>query len=180
MVHTGLRSTTEFTRIKMWNITNNNIVPVDQAGREQFLGNAISGVLWGNNMTNIGPAIFHLAGNCVRYWIRYCREHKHSHYPLHTQQFRVPEDVIGKGTALPNPYRRSSYLAQEWIQTGCHSAPFSSSWKKKQEGMIAQVVSEMSDFNLLRLFLLTVVFLGSGDMTKLQNIRKQAWHNCRV
>lgn len=70
---------TQFTRIKSWNITNNNIVPVNQASREQFLGNAISGVLWRNNRTNIEPATFHLAGNCIRYWIRCCQEHKHYH-----------------------------------------------------------------------------------------------------
>lgn len=85
------------TRIKRCNITNNNIVPVDQAGREQLLGNAISCVWWGNNMTNIGRASFHLAGNCARYWIRYYHEHRHCHYPLPTQQFTVPEDVITGG-----------------------------------------------------------------------------------
>lgn len=84
--HEWASTTTQFTRIKRWNITNNNIVPVDQAGREQLLGNAISRVLWGNNMTNIGPATFHLTGNCVRQWIRCCHEHKRCHYPLHTHQ----------------------------------------------------------------------------------------------
>ena len=60
---------------KKVNITNYNIVPIDQTSREKFLGDAISSVLWGNNMTYIGPARFHLAGNCVTYWIRCCPEH---------------------------------------------------------------------------------------------------------
>lgn len=90
--------TTQFIRWKWWNVTNNNVVPVNQASREQFLGNTISRVLWRNNRTNIEPATFHLAGNCIRYWIRFCQERKHRH-----QRWRaifthfVPEDVIVKG-----------------------------------------------------------------------------------
>lgn len=55
-----------YEKIKRCNVTNNHIKPVDQTSREQFLGNTISSVLWGNNMTNIGRATNHSPGNCVR------------------------------------------------------------------------------------------------------------------
>lgn len=75
-------------RIKRHSITNNNIVPIDQSSWEQFLGNPISSVLWENNMTNIGPHTCHLAGDCVRDWIRCCPEPSaQCHYPLYREQF---------------------------------------------------------------------------------------------
>lgn len=32
----------QLIRIKSWKVTNNHVVPVNQAGREQFLGDTVS------------------------------------------------------------------------------------------------------------------------------------------
>lgn len=44
-------------KIKRCNITNNNIKSMDQPSREELLGDAISSILWENNI-KIEPVLF--------------------------------------------------------------------------------------------------------------------------
>lgn len=78
--------TTPLIRVKRWNFTNNNVVPVNQAGREQLLGDAISCVWWWKKRKNVIQNSHEILKQMLS------RAQTTPHIRTHTHRGRVTED----------------------------------------------------------------------------------------